>query len=376
VVKPCGVGAYARAVLVAATVALTGCRSTGRTGSGVDGGASDAGDEPATPFTLDAMRAASVAYMTKFCAAAAECDPDYFAVEWGTQDNCVDADAGAADLSVWFPYGSTLTPDALTACAAALDLSTCEKYALLNYEFQAPPECMALSYGTLPNGSACANNGIPAAPFWNQCASGRCFTTGSPCGTCIAALSPGETCNGAEYCALGEGCVFTSASTTGCVPYADVGASCSPSVPCHTYLECLGGTCVVPPADGTCDPQYGCAVFPNERVCDPVQKKCLSTVKNLGDACGYDAAGDFLGYCTFPYACSAPVAGSGGGADAGSDGGGPQDVCVPMPAVGEPCIPTGLFEDCPRSGLRFDTCTNNVCTEGSAAQCSAPPPPP
>jgi hypothetical protein len=102
------------------------------------------------------MRAASIAYNTKFCAAMQMCDPYNFAYAFGTLVTCIGADAPVADLAVWFPYGSPSTPDALTACAAAIDLSTCDEYESYVLEQVVPAACNASSFGLLADGATCA----------------------------------------------------------------------------------------------------------------------------------------------------------------------------------------------------------------------------
>jgi len=364
------VGIDGPALVLGAALAV-GCSAGGAQGApdaSTDVSSKDGAGDAGTPFTLDAMRAASIAYNTKFCNAMAKCDPEILTLNYGDVATCIDADAGPADLAVWFPYGSTLTPDKLTACAAALDLSTCEKYALFAYENQIPTACTAISYGTLPTGAACANNGIGTAPLWNQCDSGRCFSTGGPCGTCADALPAGATCNGFIYCASGLGCPQGK-----CVPYGDVGDPCSGLGECHTYLACIGGKCVTPPADDSCDPQYGCAVVPQFRNCDPTTRKCVSSIVGPGQPCGYpNGNNEFATLCAYPYVCTEVTAAGaeGGGADAGSF------VCAPPPGLGEPCFSFGLDTGCPRGGLRQASCIDNTCTFVSAAECSSPAVPP
>lgn len=358
-------------VVVCAALAALGCSAAGGAQGAPDASTSDkdGAADAATPFTLEAMRAASVAYNTKYCNAAAQCDPELFEVYWGDVATCIDADAGAADLAVWFPYGSTLTPDVLTACAKALDLSTCQKYALFAYEYQVPSAwpsaCSAISYGTLPAGAACATNGIFTAPLWNQCRSGRCVSTGGPCGTCAAeALPVGATCNGPIYCASGLGCGLGT-----CAPYGEIGDPCSGPAQCHTYLECMGGKCVAPPADGTCDPAYGCPIVPQLRNCGAMTHKCLPSVAGHGQPCGYRANAVFPIECAYPDICADSTAA--GVTDGGADAGGAA-VCVPPPSLGEPCFFNGLDTGCPRGGLRSLACVDNACIQQSAAECSSP----
>jgi hypothetical protein len=352
------------------------CTSSSPAATG-DAGAGDASvDAPATPFTEAAMRAASIAYNTKLCAAAQQCDPYLFDYSFGTLAACVDADAPVADLAIWFSFGTTLTPDSLTTCAETLDLSTCEAYERFIYESVVPDACLGVSFGSLPDGSSCSVSGIETVPLWNQCASGRCLSEyTATCGTCVAAQALESACEGTAYCAAGLACAHKV-----CVPFADVGQSCDPVMsPCHYDLVCSGGTCAVPPPDNSCDPAIGCAPFPTARNCNPTTGQCESVVVSLGEPCGVTSSSYLT--CAFGSACSLvrEADGDGGVSDAETDGGAAaQYVCAPVIPDGEPCILADYpFQDpCLRGALHTSGCNHSVCERLGPAECAAPLPPP
>jgi hypothetical protein len=254
-------------------------------------------DAQPTPFTDAAMRSAADAFNAKYCTAFAKFDPTYFAFTFGEMAACLGAGGLVAtaagdvryvdELGAPYAHGSRLTPDALRACAAALDFSSAAAWVRFNSEHIVPDECEAAFFGTLLDDSPCG--------VWNQCKSGRCLPPGDAdpgaCGRCTPQQpNVGAPCQ-SYTCAPGLTCRTMANNAKRCVAYASVGQSCqvegpgviparegvlpgknrfafsSTDQPCHDDLVCVAGMCASPLAD--CDPKIGCSVVPNLRYCNP-----------------------------------------------------------------------------------------------------------
>jgi hypothetical protein len=355
-----------------------------------------------TPFTEAAMRAASNAYLSVWCPAAEELAKTWFDYQYESQAACLDQNASVEELSTWFPYGSTLTPDKLITCANKLPAIVSTLAGLLAYSFEqnVPDECHDVAYGSLPIGETCSIYGIGVAPLWNQCASGRCI--GQPCGHCIPALDAGQECARPGDCPAGMTCAGPTSGTATCVSLLDVGADCDSSADpfagtagtkvCHSHLLCVNNKCAEPPADGSCDPAVGCAHFPSQRYCNPATNKCESALVPLGAACGYNALpGGNFAWCAHSRCARIRGIPDGGALDDASDDasydggdggdGGLADsgaivtgyVCVPPLPDGEACsqadYPNGACQSGP---LRTSDCINGRCAYYGASVCSAP----
>ena len=375
---------------LACTLAALAVGAGAACGSSADAGPVDAGsfeagtieagpgdgapaDAMPTPFTDAAMRAAATAFNTKFCPAFAMCDPLLFEFLYGTIDECLAA-GGNMEVATWIngtaeryvaeltsPYanGSLLTPDALLACAAALDFSTCDAFVAYRFEGVVPDACRTTVYGSLPVGSPCR--------LWNQCKSGRCNGPGNgACGRCVDTQVLGGPCAGDYFaCPPGAVCVQDGTSTT-CKAYRGLGEPCDPSTPCHQNLACAAGICARPPADGSCDPATGCPL--SFVYCNPATKKCEPVpLAKLGEPCAQPndpSAGCARGGTCLPV----PETPS----DAGTADGGPtvpQFVCMPLIEDGQAC---GYYIDFPCK--RPDSvCYRGICQQNGPAECSPPP---
>jgi hypothetical protein len=334
------VGRVARVALLALGVGLASCEASVATSP-----------DASTPFTEEAIRSAALVLDTKVCTAIATCDPVLFERTYGTMDACASEARSLAELTSRYGYGSTLTPEAVRACARALDLSTCEAYARFQYEAELPAACRGLAYGSLSEGSACR--------LGNQCASGRCSIVVEPCGRCAPRTS---VCAGQGACEPGSTCI-AGATESRCVPFAELGASCHPlDRPCHPHLVCHG-TCVTPAA--TCDPAYGCSAVPAFRYCNAQTKTCEPLpIAQGGGSCaartGFPAV-----QCAAGFVC---------GHVPGGDASPSALVCVPRIEDGKACD-ARLYRESPCSGRR-STCAENVCKVIGPAECSPPPVPP
>ena len=285
-----------------------GCHQQGP----VDGGdASSDGPEATIDSACGALASAE-------CEAFARCSPLFFATSFaGDAMRCQSAVAGACAKALFGP-GSSVSPESLLACVAAVNLGTAscanvERY--LAGELT-PPECRVP--GALPEGAACVDA--------RQCLSGVCsMETTDRCGTCRAVSHRGGACAAATDCELGLGCVGGL-----CGPLGDLGAGCRGSEECFVDLVCVGGACSTRADVGEpCDPAIqNCAA---ERHCNDDTMLCeLVTTSDGGEACGVTADGG-LASCTAFYACDIvdDLAGTG--------------TCVPVVAEGMQCT----FDDGP-----------------------------
>jgi hypothetical protein len=355
-----------------------------------DGGADAPKD--AASFDEVAARAALLAFETKVCEAYKRCDPIDFARQFGTVDACSQIEfpiantAGnygyfteAGALANQFAHGTTLTPDSLSACTAALDFSSCSTLARFFNEAVMPDPCRGIVYGTLPNGASCGT--------WNQCASGRCLSPPNvafnACGTCVPQAALGASCLYA--CPAGAICApqFFGSTTSVCKPLGDVGDSCDSDTFCHFDLVCASGRCKVPPPDGACDPavpalpagffpawlrQAGCPVFPGMHYCDEATAKCTAMpLANVGESCGEVTGPPYFIGCVAGLACTA-VAGDTGDASA------PRTVCAPLIQPGDACYPADFIYEVQKCAT--GVCYQQRCQQNGPAECSAPDVPP
>ena len=358
------------AVLVLVGVAAA-CGSSADAGP-ADAGGGDAGagvdarpDAKTTPFTEAAMRAAATAFNAKFCPAYQRCDPPLFQYVYGTIDACLAAGGNMvgsfafsryiAELTTPYGYGSLLTPDAVLACAAALDFSTCDAFVAFVFEGVVPPVCSATAYGFLPTGSPCA--------LGDQCKTGRCSAPGSgACGQCIEVQAVDAPCTEYFQCPPGSTCTNDGQGATTCKRFRNVGERCDPVTPCHLNLLCAAGVCARPPADGSCNVADGCSAVPYNQVCNPVTMKCeLMQLAPLGATCA--GMNPFV-QCSNDAVCTlvhdAP-------ADAGSD----PHQCLALIPDGNACDLADYYgQPCARPD---SVCYQGICQQNGPAQCSPPP---
>jgi hypothetical protein len=354
-----------------------------------DGGATDApaNEAAATPFTEAAMRAAATAFNSKLCEAQARCDPSNFEFYYGTIAECIGAGGLSAsastlyggivkyfdDVHAPYAYGSLVTPDSLTACAAALDLSTCQKFVSFFYENRYPEVCRPINYGSLPDGSPCR--------VFNQCLGGRCLTPANApagaCGQCFTEVPVGGPCTTYAQCKTLL-CTADSDAVSTCKEYRALGQSCDAAHFCDQTLVCTAGTCTTPAADGSCDPAYGCSGSPYLQYCNPTSRKCeLVPLGKLGEPCGPVPyiAGQPAWYCEHDATCVQDIVST----DAGTDDGGAPDSgapvvrysCKPLIDDGAQCNPPFSIDfPCKRPD---SVCYQNTCQQRGPAECSPPP---
>ena len=325
------------------------------------------------------MRAASIAYNTKYCEAWSRCDPWSFLVNAGSITACIGADASVEDLANWFLHGSTLPPAALEACAQALDFSACKDFERFNSERIIPEACTSTAYGGLRDGAPCSVMTVSSVRHFNECASGFCAapSPSSPpsapgCGVCQPTTAIGDTCSVNDECPDGSVCFGPSTGPSSCEQFRELGDACDPVLAlCHLELICKAGTCVTPPADGSCDPATACPTFPFFTACNPATNHCDSVVAGPGEPCGETPLGKLtpvLGYapCVFGQSCTVP---SGSSDKIG--------VCMPAIGNGEPCNsaehPAG--DGCTHTSFVYSLC-DSTCTPLDDASCAAPDPPP
>jgi len=220
--------------------------------------------------------------------------------------------------------GSGMTPAALEACAAALEVSSCQS--------PTGPPLACQFHGSLPGGAYC-NEDI-------QCQSGSCQGTvlippGGPvdpytCGTCAPVATLGEVCGSAgcesnAICLTNDTTAPSPTYTCVAVTEGELGASCDRLAKvCKPGLYCDGNT-----------------------------SRCAA-LGNIGAACGEGPSASWGGGCEPPLICA----------------GSPLTCREPLPE-GAPCSPNAPF-DC-AAGL-FCFATTSVCTAvtwaGPGARCS------
>jgi hypothetical protein len=367
---------------VAAITASCGASSSSRANVSTDGGR----EASATPFTVEAMRAAAQAFNAKYCPALAACDPTTFAFSFGTMTECMAAGGNMVDHATTFDYrydreltapyahGSTLTPDDVVACAQALDLSTCDAF----WQRSVPDACRPAKVGFLPDGTSCR--------FWNQCLSGRCDAAGAPgtCGQCVPQRAAGASCRffTDPECADGSLCIGPSATAMKCAAYRKLGETCNSQLPCALNLVCpvLGQRCAKPAA--SCDPSlprsYACTFGPYGQYCNPATSKCepIPTTA-LGEPCGFsyllhpDKYGGFVN-CAHDLVCTRMH-------ESGYDAGDGDAAAAPLLFQcadrllddGEACDPDDyLSSPCRQPD---SVCYQNKCQRNGGSECTAPP---
>jgi hypothetical protein len=373
-------------------VSSQACGSPGGAAPEVRDAGAETGEAKTTPFSIAAMRGAADAFNAKYCPAFEKCDPQLFAFTFGATEKCRDAgglvatasgNAGEGryvnDLAAPYAFGSLLTPDALRACASALDLSTCEAWVrfMSEREGETLDACRPAFFGKILEGASCG--------VWNQCASGRCLQPGNAppgsCGVCVAQKSVGARCE-PNACVPGATCRRESRAnrdTLICRRYADDGGDCEPNDPgeltvlstprpCRDYLVCNGSTkkCELPPANDACDANIGCSFVPSLRYCKTSKCEPLPFAP-VGALCGYDVpdAPINLVTCAHGYTCTGDAAELDAAAPAGR-----VNHCTSLIEDGDACIgPPDQDRHCKQPDSR---CFHNICQKNGAAECTAP----
>jgi hypothetical protein len=269
-------------------------------GCGEDGqDASDPGDD-----RREAMRASCVALATTWCDLRARCLATSFRAEYGGKETCIERQTTRCERAR-FGQGSSATPEQVTACAAASDLSredldaACATWLQREVARVLPSECTPT--GNLADEQRCLTG--------DQCLSRSCLPA-VPCGRCGKLGKLGDRCFEDGDCASDTACAGQR-----CTLYGGLGASCDPLKPCRPELGCgQDGRCGVRLEDGEpCDPRTApCALWPVELACSPVRRICepielvgayqhCPTLEDgsvaqceYGLACGYEAGADLL----------------------------------------------------------------------------------
>jgi hypothetical protein len=218
------------------------------------------------------------ALWTPLCSAIASCESVAFTSQFGSQDECVAAFALSCATGSFGPE-SGATPENVTQCAGALDVSSCDKLAAYG-QGKAPASC--LPPGKKADGAACL---VPTECSGGVCAQG----SGNLCGACATAVTVvGGKCGDRSGCVGG---LFCKSDSSTCEQAGARGGSCDAKDPCAPPLACISGTCGDPTATGgSCDPTAPtCA---SDAACNATSKTCqlVQTVK-LGATCGQIADG-------------------------------------------------------------------------------------
>jgi hypothetical protein len=262
------------------------------------------------------------------CAGQAACAP--LDTEWfhGDAAHCLAVDL---PLQLWeyeLP-GSGTNPTNISACSAAVEAMTCDRYWASH--LGSLPECRIA--GTRADGSACLMD--------SQCSSAYCRVSGYACGTCAQPPADGSLCStgGDCYAAGGQWCVAGV-----CVRPGAVREPCGTSQPCDPGLYCAGARCVAwgtagadcdpSAADATCDVSHGFFCDQNTSTCTAFSRA------QPGGTCTSDGSYTF---CALLSTCDWALSTSG--------------TCQPGPQAGEAC------DDAAGPWCEYpELCTGGVCT--------------
>jgi hypothetical protein len=250
----------------------TGCSSSSNKGfTPTDGGSgSEAG--------VSAMQACAD-YAKATCTQANTCTPFTTTVNFGDEAACEQRSILGC-MPLLGIHGSSLTPEALDACAQAVTGETCVQY----LDNHTPTACNF--QGTLTAGEACGSG--------SQCQSGYCKIgvsdagTGVPCGVCA---TRGTACSSDNDCASDQLCAGGQCRT----PMTPPGMCNNALQICQRTTVCLGeqeseagvGTCQPPGMAGAPCQDSGDCAGGNGILCDVAHQKCVAaTTATTGQMCG------------------------------------------------------------------------------------------
>jgi hypothetical protein len=169
-----------------------------------------------------------------YCAKAEACMPFYFNYGFGTTEVCVEYYRRGCETQAALPGVSASYKTWAKACI--------EKYANVG-DCRCPIDevCDAMAVGTLPNGSACADDG--------ECTSTVCTKlSDADCGTCQDPAALDATC-GTDLPECGAG-LYCDDTAGQCRAKVGVGAQCEQSDACDAPYSCVGGVCGFPLGEG------------------------------------------------------------------------------------------------------------------------------
>ena len=277
-----------------------------------------AGVDVATPASLDTalpgLDAQTVAspdttpvvstcgYVATLCTKLATCAPFFLAAGYGDLAGCQDRLTKVCTEQSK-SVGSGLNQTTMLACAAALDLASCQ-------EILANTVTACTFHGSLADGAACGDN--------TQCASGFCSHGGSLCGVCAARGSVGAACPSGSNDECQPGLVCSPGNL--CAVPAALGATCDDNTaPCLMGSFCTTAkTCAVTVAAGQeCPGAYlnildGTLCLGKSSPAKPVLAGQIGTA-GVGQACGLTPGNDLPATLCAPGSipgCT-PTAGSG-----------------------------------------------------------------
>jgi hypothetical protein len=264
---------------------------------------------------------AASALVTAQCNKLAQCEPINLQVTFGDVDTCVLVE-GQAQVP-----GAISDAD-LAACTQAIESADCNVTDLAACDF----------HGTVPIGGVCSASQL--------CVSGAaCTYTTSPCGTCVAYATAGQSCAIAT-CAPGLTCNVQQSAQPVCVTPIPVGGACTTTGnPCMGTYACIGGTCAAPlEAGGSCAVNTNACDENNDTFC--VNGTCVApSLAKAGEPCGQTGPAVATA-CTGLYVACVPTD------DAGAS------TCVAPIAAGSPC-----GGSIPATCAFPMSCVNGVCSD-------------
>jgi hypothetical protein len=261
------------------------------------------------------------------CKRHARCEQGYWLkLTYGDADACKEAVKASCLDTLGAPDVAAGPADVL-ACAKARKKSDCHEGS------NTIAECILR--GKRAGGASCAMDA--------QCASSRCTRRSltDRCGTCVAALSPGDACKSNPPTSCGEGLRCVNGK---CAEPAPLGGDCSKTGYCAGFTKCQNGKCVELPGEGAAcnpeaDPPRDCHFAYR---CDNASKKCVPRkLVGPGEKCSFGANGTYcaVGYCAMP-----------------------TNICKPMPKEGEAC------GDSLACSPPFE-CLDSVCKMAGKVEC-------
>jgi hypothetical protein len=279
ILVPISLVTLAGGVTLAALAACSSSSSPAIPSTNGEGGAAEGGSTSGKTATQAANDAANA-----LCTRYQACAPAFITIAYGTPDLCSTRVAASLVPGIG-ANGSTVTPDQLEACAAAIPGTSCADVLGRNL----PAQCKYA--GTLADGTACGGD--------SQCMNQRCkVAPNETCGTCTSPAAAGAVCAVDDDCQNGLKCVNTA-----CVKFGAMGDTCDDSHPCNATLGCVMGTCnkpLGPGGDCSGTSAQGCDQL-NGVFCDPFGKKCVTLqFADPNGTCGLFDDGGALTLCKGP----------------------------------------------------------------------------
>lgn len=285
-------------VRVAALLCLVACTAAAPVEERPDAGAPDAGSEP--PFLPADSYCERI--QTRFCEFYLRCGR----VAATGMDDCRRIFHESCETKYEPRYVDLeragllrLSTAGVDACLSRLAVVACEAQP---YDLAGP--CAGMWAGTTPAGSPC---GLDIESL--VCEPGAACRLGpSLCGTCVAVVDDGMSCDANAVCRQDSEC---TAGT--CVARPDVAGSCDDQHHCRLGMSCTQGSCHGPTSvavGDVCDQVHRC---PYRSSC--ISGRCAASAL-LGESCGAlvacaDGRCGEAGTCEPPLAAGAPCTASG-----------------------------------------------------------------